>query len=106
MLYCRTADKLFKDMLYTEQLDRALAWYKNHGTAEQRAWMGLYLGRSYVKDKLLSRQRWLILMRWGWLKRSIYMMWQGISVAIWQTCTLIRAKEAKSGGSLKKRQNF
>ena len=34
------------------------------------------------------------------------MMWQGISVAIWQTCTLIRAKEAKSGGSLKKRQNF
>ncbi|MBD9168711.1 MAG: hypothetical protein EGQ00_17140 [Parabacteroides johnsonii] len=52
MLYCRAADKLFKDMLYTEQLDRALAWYKNHGTAEQRAWMGLYLGRSYVKDKL------------------------------------------------------
>ena len=52
MLYCRAADKLFKDMLYTEQLDRALAWCKNHGTAEQRAWMGLYLGRSYVKDKL------------------------------------------------------
>ncbi|MBC5633384.1 tetratricopeptide repeat protein [Parabacteroides hominis] len=52
MLYCRAADKLFKDMLYTEQLDRALAWYKNQGTAEQRAWMGLYLGRSYVKDKL------------------------------------------------------
>lgn len=52
MLYCRTADKLFEDMLYTEQLDRALSWYKNHGTAEQQAWMGLYLGRSYVKDKL------------------------------------------------------
>ena len=53
MLYCRAADKLFKDMLYTEQLDRALAWYeKIMGTAEQRAWMGLYLGRSYVKDKL------------------------------------------------------
>ena len=52
MLYCRTADKLFEDMLYTEQLDRALSWYKNHGTAEQQVWMGLYLGRSYVKDKL------------------------------------------------------
>lgn len=52
MLYCRAADKLFKDMLYTEQLDRALVWYKSHGAAEQQAWMGLYLGRSYVKDKL------------------------------------------------------
>ena len=39
-------------MLYTEQLDRALVWYKSHGAAEQQAWMGLYLGRSYVKDKL------------------------------------------------------
>lgn len=52
MLYCRAADKLFEDMLYTEQLERALHWYKKHGTAEQQAWMGLYLGRSYVKDKL------------------------------------------------------
>lgn len=52
MLYCRAADKLFEDMLYTEQLDRALVWYKNHGTAEQQVWIGLYLGRSYVKDKL------------------------------------------------------
>ena len=52
MLYCRAADKLFKEMLYTEQLDRALVWYKSHGAAEQQAWMGLYLGRSYVKDKL------------------------------------------------------
>lgn len=52
MLYCRAADKLFKDMLYTEQLDRALVGYKSHGAAEQQAWMGLYLGRSYVKDKL------------------------------------------------------
>lgn len=31
MLYCRAADKLFKDMLYTEQLDRALAWCKIMG---------------------------------------------------------------------------
>ena len=52
MLYCRAADKLFEDMLYTEQLDRALSWYKSHGTAEQQVWIGLYLGRSYVKDKL------------------------------------------------------
>lgn len=52
MLYCQAADKLFEDMLYTEQLERALHWYKKHGTAEQQAWMGLYLGRSYVKDKL------------------------------------------------------
>lgn len=52
MLYCRAADKLFEDMLYTEQLERALHWYKKHGTAEEQAWMGLYLGRSYVKDKL------------------------------------------------------
>lgn len=52
MLYSRAADKLFEDMLYTEQLDRALSWYKSHGSAEEEAWMGLYLGRSYVKDKL------------------------------------------------------
>lgn len=52
MLYCRAADKLFKDMLYAEQLDRALGWYKSHGTAEEQAWIGLYLGRSFVEDKL------------------------------------------------------
>ena len=52
MLYCRAADKLYKDMLYTEQLTRAWDWYKRHGSAEETAWMGLYLGRSYVEDKL------------------------------------------------------
>ena len=52
MLYCRAADKLHKDMLYTEQLTRALDWYKRHGSAEETAWMGLYLGRSYVEEKL------------------------------------------------------
>ena len=52
MLYCRAADKLFKDMLYAEQLDRALGWYKSHGRAEEQAWIGLYLGRSFVEDKL------------------------------------------------------
>ena len=40
MLYCRAADKLFKDMLYTEQLDRALVWYKSHGAADNQAWRG------------------------------------------------------------------
>lgn len=39
-------------MLYAEQLDRALGWYKSHGTAEEQAWIGLYLGRSFVEDKL------------------------------------------------------
>ncbi|MBP3519486.1 MAG: hypothetical protein J6K31_14055 [Parabacteroides sp.] len=52
MLYCQAADKTYHDMAYTEQLDRALAWYKRHGSAEQQAWIGLYLGRSYVEDKL------------------------------------------------------
>ncbi len=52
MLYCRAADKLYKDMLYTEQIDRALGWYKSHGTAEEQAWIGLYLGRSFAEDKL------------------------------------------------------
>ena len=52
MLFCRAADKTYNDMTYTEQLDRALAWYKRHGSAEQKAWIGLYLGRSYAEDKL------------------------------------------------------
>lgn len=52
MLYCQAADKLFKDMLYAEQLDRTSGWYKSHGTAEEQAWIGLYLGRSFVEDKL------------------------------------------------------
>lgn len=52
MLYGQAADKLFKDMPYVIQLNRALHWYKKHGTPEQQAWMGLYLGRSYMEDKL------------------------------------------------------
>ena len=52
MLYCQVADKLFKKILYTEQLARALHWYQKNGTVEQQAWMGLYLGRSYAEDKL------------------------------------------------------
>lgn len=52
MLYGQSADKLFKDMPYVIQLNRALHWYKKHGIPEQQAWMGLYLGRSYMEDKL------------------------------------------------------
>lgn len=52
MLQGKTADKLHEDMPYVEQLTRALQWYTKHGTAEQQAWIGLYLGRSYAEDKL------------------------------------------------------
>lgn len=52
MLYCQAADKTYHDMAYTIQLRRAKKWYKHHGSAEQQAWIGLYLGRSYVEDKL------------------------------------------------------
>ncbi len=52
MLFCKAADKTSNDMAYTEQINRALAWYKHHGSAEQEAWIGLYLGRSYAEDKL------------------------------------------------------
>lgn len=51
-LQSKTADKLYQDMPYVEQLSRTLNWYKKHGTAEQLAWTGLYLGRSYAEDKL------------------------------------------------------
>lgn len=52
MLYCKAADKTFRDMAYTEQLERAQTWYNRHGSVEQRAWIGLYLGRSFAEDKL------------------------------------------------------
>ncbi len=52
MLFCKAADKTSNDMAYTIQLHRAKKWYKHHGSTEQQAWIGLYLGRSYVEDKL------------------------------------------------------
>lgn len=52
MLHSRAAEKLFKKSLYVEQLERAFGWYKKHGTAEEQAWIGLYLGNSYAEDKL------------------------------------------------------
>lgn len=52
MLKGKIADKLHEDMPYVEQLDRASNWYAKHGTKEQQAWIGFYLGRSYAEDKL------------------------------------------------------
>lgn len=52
MLEAKIADKLNEDMPYVEQLTRASNWYAKNGTKEQQAWIGLYLGRSYVEDKL------------------------------------------------------
>lgn len=52
MLEAKVADKLDEDMPYVEQLTRASNWYAKKGTKEQQAWIGLYLGRSYVEDKL------------------------------------------------------
>lgn len=52
MLEGKMADKQHEDMPYVEQLTRASNWYAKHGTKEQQAWIGLYLGRSYAEDKL------------------------------------------------------
>ena len=45
MLEGKMADKQHEDMPYVEQLTRASNWYAKHGTKEQQAWIGLYLGR-------------------------------------------------------------
>lgn len=52
MLYAQAADQLVKDMPYIPQLLRSREWYKKHGTKEEQAWIGLYLGRSYYEDQL------------------------------------------------------
>lgn len=52
MLYAQAADQLVKDMPYIPQLLRTREWYKKHGTKEEQAWIGLYLGRSYYEDQL------------------------------------------------------
>ena len=36
---------------YVQQLRRAQAYYEAHGTKQEQAKIGLYLGRSYVEDK-------------------------------------------------------
>lgn len=51
MLSDKVADTLYTDLPYVQQLLRAQAYYKSHGTKQEQAKIGLYLGRSYVEDK-------------------------------------------------------
>lgn len=51
MLYGKTDDKLMKGLPVTMFLKDAKEWYSAHGSKEELAWMTLYLGRAYVKDK-------------------------------------------------------
>ena len=51
MLSGKGADTLYTDLPYVQQLLRAQAYYKSHGTKQEQAKIGLYLGRSYVEDK-------------------------------------------------------
>ena len=51
MLSGKVADTLYSDLPYVQQLLRAQAYYKSHGTKQEQAKIGLYLGRSYVEDK-------------------------------------------------------
>ena len=51
MLYGRVADTLYTDLSHIQQLLRAQAYYEDHGTKQEQAKIGLYLGRSYVEDK-------------------------------------------------------
>ena len=51
MLSGRVADTLYTDLPYVQQLRRAQAYYEAHGTKQEQAKIGLYLGRSYVEDK-------------------------------------------------------
>lgn len=51
MLSGKVADTLYMDLPYVQQLLRAQAYYKSHGTKQEQAKIGLYLGRSYVEDK-------------------------------------------------------
>ena len=51
MLSGKVADTLYTDLPYVQQLLRAQAYYKSHGTKQEQAKFGLYLGRSYVEDK-------------------------------------------------------
>lgn len=52
MLSGEVADNLHKDMPYTSFLLRAQSWYEGYGTVYEQAQIGLYLGRSYVEDKI------------------------------------------------------
>lgn len=52
MLSGEVADNLHKDMPYTSFLLRAQTWFERYGTVYEQAQIGLYLGRSYVEDKM------------------------------------------------------
>ena len=51
MLSGKVAGTVYTDLPYVQQLLRAQAYYKSHGTKQEQAKIGLYLGRSYVEDK-------------------------------------------------------
>ena len=45
MLSGKVADTLYTDLPYVQQLRRAQAYYESHGTGQEQARIGLYLGR-------------------------------------------------------------
>lgn len=51
MLLGKVSDNLHKEMPYVFYLIQAQTWYGKHGTIDERIQIGLYLGRSYVKEK-------------------------------------------------------
>lgn len=51
MLYSKVADTLHIDLPYALQLQRALKYYKAHGTLSEQAQIALYLGREQVAEK-------------------------------------------------------
>lgn len=50
MLYGEASDATSGKMAYVFQLKRARSWFQKHGTADEQARIGLFLGRSYVED--------------------------------------------------------
>lgn len=50
MLSGKVTDKINTPILPTSSFERALVWYKNHGSIEEQIQTELYLGRSYVAD--------------------------------------------------------
>lgn len=51
MLSGEAADRTYQEMPYVSDLKRAQTWFHKHGTPEEQARIGLFLGRSYVEDK-------------------------------------------------------
>lgn len=55
MLTGKIANEIHEDMPYSDLLVRAQAWYRKHGTAEEQAHIGLFLGRSYAEEKAFEK---------------------------------------------------